>query len=381
MARFVVGSLALGLLLLAGCARERPAPNRKSKATTRPPQSQEAPAGKEPTGLGPGSIQVKECHVLKGHPRGARTLIFAPDGKALAVVCGTRKHIKLWDVASGKEKATLEAPADVTAVAFRADGKALYAGTVDGKLLLWETDTGKKLPSPAIKPSKWLLGARAKGMPWTDADLRGIYKVVAIAPGCTNVVISSDGLFMNPPMLYNVSTGDETPLEDGGRGSSAMFAPDGKTLVMWEGGEHSPTLFDVASGRKMGSLDVRPLRLMFSPDSRALAVLTERDILYSVQFWDVGKRQLLDSVQFPDTESGRICLAFFPDGQILVTRGRTLVFFEVASGKERAILRLTETNTTPVHCIAVSPDGQTLAVGQDTRVTLHDVRAIKKTDE
>jgi WD40 repeat protein len=50
----------------------------------------------------------------------------------------------LWDVTTGKERATLKGHTDVVfSVAFSPDGEALVSASEDGKLKLWDTKTGK----------------------------------------------------------------------------------------------------------------------------------------------------------------------------------------------------------------------------------------------
>jgi WD40 repeat protein len=53
--------------------------------------------------------------------------------------------VKLWDVATGKERATLKGhDRNVWAVAFSADGKLLAAESEWGMLKLWDVSTGKE---------------------------------------------------------------------------------------------------------------------------------------------------------------------------------------------------------------------------------------------
>jgi WD40 repeat protein len=73
---------------------------------------------------------------------------YTPDGKTLASGSGYDgpDEIKLWDVATGKELATLKGRpgADVVCtVAFSPDGKTLASGGWDGAVMLWNMKTGK----------------------------------------------------------------------------------------------------------------------------------------------------------------------------------------------------------------------------------------------
>jgi WD40 repeat protein len=74
------------------------------------------------------------------------SLAFSPDGKALASGSADRA-VKLWDVASGKETATLKGRHEkaVCFVRFTEDGKALIAASYDGVVERWDVATGQRL--------------------------------------------------------------------------------------------------------------------------------------------------------------------------------------------------------------------------------------------
>src|SRR5262245_48605351 len=83
---------------------------------------------------------------LRAHPQtypnyrgGALSVVFSPDGKTLAS-SGRDATIKLWDVKTGKNLATLEGhDYEVWSVAFSPDGKTLAsAGTKDKSVKLWD---------------------------------------------------------------------------------------------------------------------------------------------------------------------------------------------------------------------------------------------------
>ena len=72
------------------------------------------------------------------------SVAFSPDGKTLA---GTLdKRIRLWETATGKESRTLAGHhLGVQSVAFSPDGKTLASGGSDKEIRLWDIATGKEI--------------------------------------------------------------------------------------------------------------------------------------------------------------------------------------------------------------------------------------------
>ena len=93
--------------------------------------------------------QPKPPRTLKGHTDSVDSVAVSPDGKTLA--SGSfDKSIKLWDVASGKNTATLKGHDKIvnnvafSSVAFSPDGKTLASGSADETIKLWDLAPVKK---------------------------------------------------------------------------------------------------------------------------------------------------------------------------------------------------------------------------------------------
>jgi WD40 repeat protein/uncharacterized caspase-like protein len=98
-----------------------------------------------------GQVQVwdvasgREIATLKGHGRAVSKVAFSRDGKLLATG-GTDNTIKIWDFASQRELVTLTGhTANIESLDFSPDGKLLASASEDGSTFLWDAKTGEHL--------------------------------------------------------------------------------------------------------------------------------------------------------------------------------------------------------------------------------------------
>src|SRR5262249_49757859 len=132
----------------------------------------------------------KERATLQGHSWVVLCVAFSPVGKTLA--SGSMdEHMKLWDLATGKERVTLEEPPlhddYVEFIAFSPDGRTL-ASVSDDMIKLWDVASGKNTASfesgyqPVLRSVVFTPDSKLVAL-WSDgrAGQTGkLWKVVAV---------------------------------------------------------------------------------------------------------------------------------------------------------------------------------------------------------
>jgi RNA polymerase sigma factor (sigma-70 family) len=113
-------------------------------------------------------------------------LAFSPDGRMLASLSGSDPVLRVWETASGKERARFRGPnlaalyPSFTSLAFAADGRRLASGSVDSTILIWDV-TGRLqgeqgasaqgergVSTPRLRPVK--LSDKELEVLWTDLE-------------------------------------------------------------------------------------------------------------------------------------------------------------------------------------------------------------------
>ena len=76
--------------------------------------------------------------MLRGHLLGVEAVTFSPDGQRLATVSHSNEAVKLWDVTTRHEVATLAGEGSIfQLVKFSPNGQWLVAVSSQGKAHLW----------------------------------------------------------------------------------------------------------------------------------------------------------------------------------------------------------------------------------------------------
>lgn len=236
-------------------------------------------------------------HELKGHPGQVNALAFSPDGKQLASCSWGDSVVRLWDVAVGREVRQLKGQGrNVYAVAWSPDGKTV-ASTSNNTLYLWDPATGRE---------------RASRM---DNVHGGPSRMAYLPDGSALAGLHSTTIRLYDPVTGKVLRSFVPALR---ALVELAISPDGKRIAASGGGPHTLELWDVATGKLLGTEGHRqPVTcLAFTVDGKTLFAgsgTTE----YALRVWDPASGKELRRVGVVDGTQGSDALAVSPDGTLL----------------------------------------------------------------
>jgi WD40 repeat protein/DNA-binding SARP family transcriptional activator len=257
-----------------------------------------------PNRRGPG-VTVRESDsgqtrlVLKGHPAIIARLAYSPDGTLLAGTdsAGVNQdeanwEIPIWDTDTGELVHVLKGhTADVVTSAFSADGTKLVTSSYDGTLRIWDLASGTEEASLDIgidafglgfsADDRYLLaGTRSSIRVWDATDLEELDPLEGHEDWIQALAFGRDGMvasvsFDGTTRIWDIEARRELARMRGHSGPvvGVAFSPDG-TTVATSGMDGTTKLWDVATGRERITLYGHS-RLVhtvaFSPDGRFLA--------------------------------------------------------------------------------------------------------------
>jgi WD40 repeat protein len=242
-------------------------------------------------GVDPGDIIAAPTAIqVLRHEEDVDGVAFSPDGRLLATACEDG-IARMWEVASGQERAQFTHEEYVYGVAFSPDGRLLATASSDRTARVWEVASGQE---------------RAR---LTHKDM-----VIGVA-------FNPDGRLLatachdQMARVWEVASGQErAEFTHDARVLGVAFSPDGRLLAT-ASEDLTARVWEVASGQEHTRVthDAEVYEVAFSPDGRLLATASE-DLTAGV--WEVANGQERARLSHDGSVVG---VAFSPDGRLLAT--------------------------------------------------------------
>jgi RNA polymerase sigma factor (sigma-70 family) len=230
------------------------------------PQQRVAPVAAAGPKAPPAAVDGKEHKPLLSVPLPDRTMLtmaLSAQGKRLAIAPQNGTVIQLWDVATGKEKTLKGHAFSVIALAFSPDGKTLASATgswlpdgAPGEIKLWEVATGTERASLARLP-KMVLALAFSPDGKTLASVSETVKLwdVMAQKESANLPIKAPNSVAFAPDNKTLAVGSGVR-EDKTPGSVELcvgFTPDGKTLASGDS-RGTLKLWDTATNKERATV-------------------------------------------------------------------------------------------------------------------------------
>ncbi|HZV03933.1 MAG TPA: sigma-70 family RNA polymerase sigma factor [Gemmataceae bacterium] len=290
--------------------------------------------------------------------RGGRWWRFLPDGKRLVQQRTDDEALVISAVPSGKPLAQIRG-ADVpgrkevigSTMAFTRDGKYLAAVCWEGRCGIWETATGRLV--------RWLESGPFYSI--VECDFSPDGKLLAVGAGTPQGRI--EGITVG---VYEVVSGKRlfsTP------GTNSVFAPDGRSLVTWDGygsgAMKTARRVDVPSGKELTSFAYQEHFPDSAPRSDGVwffEVLADN----SIRVWDVASAKVKHTFPGPGGGGSKLVYVRHIAGRReligVSTQPAEVTCWDLHTGKQLWRNRLAD----PAYYPSLSADGSTLVTGEST---------------
>jgi len=287
---------------------------------------------------------VNASRLLYTLPHGG-SAAYSPDGTRLATG-GNDDTVKVWNLATQEVFLTLVGHEDdILDVAFSPDGSLLASTSVDKTARIWDANTGDELLT-------------------LPAENQTFFRL-AFSSDNTRLAVTS----FYPPgtvTVWDVVIGEKLLTLQGHTSDvlDVTFSLDGEFLVTgsWD---FTARVWDARSGEELYLFDTGSIDfisgLAFSPDRRYLAMALQNLGVVIYDWNQYLKDGEFQSVRAMNVQSGfTTCIAYSPDGsQIAIGNSEgTLIVWDTESGRE---LFTQAAHTNGINSLAFSPDGRYLA--------------------
>ena len=276
----------------------------------------------------------------------------------------------------------------VNAVAFSSDGSRIASADDQSNVLVWEAGTGKILHRLSARPSRLFTLAEVTAVAFRPDGKQLAASVGGLRKSGTRFVSTAPEYVT----VWNLETGAEAFHLKGHTGSitGVAYSRDGKQLASVCSNRLKPVqlkVWDTTTGKDLLVIPGAGRCVAFSPDGRRLATAggLDKDVIparggaftipgpierHAVKVWDAVTGAAVLTLRGHTDDVTNV--AFSRDGKRLASTSedRTARLWDLASGKEVAVLR---GHTDRIDALAYRTDGSTLATaGDDRTVRLWD---------
>ena len=320
---------------------------------------------------------------LEGHTGGVRAVAVTPDGKT-AVSAGSDSTLRVWDLASGQTRRTLEGQ---TSVAVTPDGKTAVSAGDDDALRVWDLTSGQMLRTLKGHTLPVLaVAVTPDGKTAVSASYDNTLRVWDLASGQarrtlkgqTSVAVTPDGKTAvsagddNTLRVWDLTSGQTRRTLEGHTSyvTSVSVTPDGKTAVS-ASCDNTLRVWDLANAQTRRTLEghTEPVvAVAVTPDAKT-AVSASNDS--ALRVWDLASAQTRHSLEGHTDWVNAVAVT--PDGKTAVSASddNTLRVWDPAGGQT---LRTLERHTDDVNAVAVTPDGKTaVSASSDNTLRIWDL--------
>jgi WD40 repeat protein len=278
-----------------------------------------------------------------------RRVVFDPEGTWLYAATGTTVEVR-HRVTHRRDGAVFEAGSRVNAIALSPDGRRLVTASDDNAVRIFDTES-----------------RRLVGSPLTADGLQRVVSV-AISPDSTLMAAAGDG----GTAIWNLGGGDFVGMLRSATGAHSVvaFSPDGSTIATGDGGGGTIALWHTATreadGEPLtGQSPGAPVNSLAFDRGGALLAAGSAD--NSAFVWNLSSR---DHTEFHKHDQPVHTVVLTKDGRTLITVSLNSVrIWDVGSGAEISTI-IDKDGSDDINDVALSPDGDTLAVIRDHRIQL-----------